>query len=140
MFETTILSMTKRAYGFSKATQLAYDEAIPRITEELRREGFGILTEIDVKDTLKKKLGVDFTKYKILGACNPTLAHRALGLETEIGLFMPCNVIVYEADGGKTVVSIVDPNITVKNTENKSLEPLAKEAAERLKRAVHALP
>lgn len=92
--------MSRQKLGFSKIINLNYEAAIPRVTEELKKEGFGVLTEIDVKDTLKKKLGVEFRKYKILGACNPALAHQALTLETEIGLFLPCNVIVYENERG----------------------------------------
>ena len=89
-------------YGFAKTIDIAYEAAVSKVTEELKKEGFGVLTTIDVKDTLKKKLDVDFTRYVILGACNPPFAYQALQVEEEIGLLLPCNVIVYEK-AGKTV-------------------------------------
>jgi len=96
-------------YGFSKTIDAPYEAAIEKVTAALKEEGFGVLTTIDVKDTLKKKLNVDFRKYVILGACNPPLAYKTLQAETEIGLLLPCNVIVYENDEGKSVVSAIDP-------------------------------
>ena len=85
-------------YGFSKTVSMSYDDAVEKVTSELKKEGFGVLTSIDVKDTLKKKIDVDFKKYIILGACNPTLAHKALQSEEELGLLLPCNVLVYERE------------------------------------------
>jgi uncharacterized protein (DUF302 family) len=95
------------SYGFSKVVNLSYDKAIEKVTEELKKEGFGVLTEIDVKETLKKKLDVDFKPYKILGACNPPNAYKALQAEEQIGLMLPCNVIVYVNDNVETVVAAI---------------------------------
>jgi uncharacterized protein (DUF302 family) len=120
-------------YGFSKTIDLGFDEAINKVTEELKKEGFGVLTTIDVKDTLKKKINVDFKKYTILGACNPPIAHRALQTEEELGLLLPCNVIVYEKDN-KTTVSFFDPMIMTKLIDNKKMEQIAKEVKEKLQR------
>jgi len=120
-------------YGFSKTIDLGFEEAINKVTDELKKEGFGILTTIDVKDTLKKKINVDFKKYTILGACNPPIAHRALQTEEELGLLLPCNVIVYEKDN-KTTVSFFDPMIMTKLIDNKKMEPIAKEVKEKLQR------
>ena len=120
-------------YGFSKTIDLGFDEAINKVTDELKKEGFGILTTIDVKDTLKKKINVDFKKYTILGACNPPIAHRALQTEEELGLLLPCNVIVYEKNN-KTTVSFFDPMIMTKLIDNKKMEPIAKEVKEKLQR------
>jgi len=120
-------------YGFSKTIDLGFDEAISKVTDELKKEGFGVLTTIDVKDTLKKKINVDFKKYTILGACNPQIAHKALQTEEELGLLLPCNVIVYEKDN-KTTVSFFDPMIMTKLINNKKMEPIAKEVKEKLQR------
>ena len=120
-------------YGFSKTIDLGFDEAISKVTDELKKEGFGVLTTIDVKDTLKKKINVDFKKYTILGACNPPISHRALQTEEELGLLLPCNVIVYEKDN-KTTVSFFDPMIMTKLINNKKIEPIAKEVKEKLQR------
>jgi uncharacterized protein (DUF302 family) len=117
---------------------LPYAQAIERVTAALKDQGFGILTEIDVQATLKQKLGADFRKYTILGACNPPLAHQALTSELEIGLLLPCNVIVYEDDGG-SVISIADPIAMLQLADNPSLEPVAKEARTRLQRVIAAL-
>ena len=97
------------SYYFSKILQISFDVAVAKTVEELKKEGFGILTEIDVKETLKKKLNVDFRKYKILGACNPPFAYQALQSEDKVGLMLPCNVIVQETPDGKTEVSAIDP-------------------------------
>ena len=119
---------------------MTYEQAVERIRENLKEQGFGILTEIDVKATLKKKLDKDFTKYVILGACNPNLAFQALSGDIAIGLLLPCNVTVYEdpADG-KTVVSILDPGMMVELTGRPEIEPIANEARSRLKAALAAL-
>jgi uncharacterized protein (DUF302 family) len=115
-----------------------YEEAVEKATAALKAEGFGVLTEIDVKATMKKKLDADFRKYIILGACNPSLAHRALSTQLEIGLLLPCNVIVYEEDGG-SVVSIVDPLSMMQMADAEALEPVAVEARARLERVRDAL-
>ena len=125
-------------YGFSKTLELSYGEAIEKVTEELKKEGFGILTSIDVKDTLKKKIDVDFKRYVILGACNPVLAHKALLTEEELGLLLPCNVIVYEK-GSKTVVSIFDPRMMTEIAGNDLLKPVAEEAKAKLVKVLEAL-
>src|SRR5512140_1059471 len=126
--------------GFSMRTLLScsYEEAVARVPEALKTEGFGVLTEIDVKETLKKKIDVDFRKYKILGACNPPLAHRALQTEIEIGLMLPCNVIVYEGNDGKAVVAAIDPMQTVA-AQDPRLEPVAHEVRDRLSRVMDRL-
>ena len=118
--------------------EVPYEEALEKVTAALKEEGFGVLTEIDVKATMKKKLDAEFRKYAILGACNPPLAHRALSTELEIGLMLPCNVIVYEDDGG-SVVSIVDPISMLGVVESPQLEPVADEARARLERVAKAL-
>lgn len=123
-------------YGISKKVNLTYDEAVAKVTEELKKEGFGVLTEIDVQATLKQKLDVDFRRYVILGACNPPLAHRALSAELEIGLLLPCNVIVYEADDGGAVVSAIDPLSALGLVENPDLQDLAATVEGKLRRVV----
>lgn len=120
-------------YGFSKTVDLSYEDSVEKVIGELKKEGFGILTEIDIKDTLKNKIDVDFKKYIILGACNPTLAHKALQTEEEIGLLLPCNVIVYEKDE-KSVVSIFDPGLMTKMVSNENINPIADEVKEKLLR------
>ena len=125
-------------YGISKTVSMTYEQAVERVTEELKKEGFGILTTIDVRETLKKKLDVDFNKYIILGACNPPFAYKALQTEEQIGLLLPCNVIVYEKEG-KTIVGIFDPLSMTKMVENEALGPIAQDVAARLHRALQAL-
>ena len=125
-------------YGFSKPTDYNFDQAIDKVTEELKKEGFGVLTSIDVKETLKKKINVDFKKYTILGACNPALAHQALLAEEELGLLLPCNVIVYEKNN-KTVVSIFDPNVMAHLIDNPLMKPVAEEVKNKLKRVLEAV-
>ena len=125
-------------YGFSKTTDLSYEETIEKVTDELKKEGFGVLTTIDVKDTLKKKIDVDFKKYIILGACNPGLAHKALQTEEELGLLLPCNVIVYEKEK-KTVVSIFDPIGLSTIVDNDILKPVAEEAKAKLVKVLEAI-
>lgn len=113
-------------YGLSKKVDLSYEDAIVKVTEELKKDGFGILTEIDVKATLKKKLDVDVDKYIILGACNPGFAHQALQIEDELGLLLPCNTIVYEK-GGQVFVSIMNPEIMSSIVDNEKLVNVAEE-------------
>jgi uncharacterized protein (DUF302 family) len=125
-------------YGFSKTIDLPYEQAIEKVTAELKKEGFGVLTSIDVKETLKQKINVDFKKYAILGACNPSIAHRALQEEEELGLLLPCNVIVYEKDD-KTRISIFDPMVMTWIIENDNMKPIASEVQERLQRVLQAI-
>ena len=125
--------------GFDVYLNSSYDEAITAVTEELKKEGFGVLTEIDVKATLKKKLDVDFRPYKILGACNPTLAHKALSLVPQVGLMLPCNVTVAQEEDGRILVSIVNPQQMLGVVDNPDLEAVACDAEERLKRVAAAL-
>lgn len=125
-------------YGFSRTVPYTYEKAIERVTEELKKEGFGVLTTIDVKDTLHKKLGVEFPRYVILGACNPPFAHRALQLEEQIGLLLPCNVIVYEK-AGTTVVGAFDPMMMTTVIERPEMRSIAEEVRTRLERVLAAL-
>ena len=125
-------------YGFSKVTNLTYERAVEKVTEELKREGFGVLTTIDVRETLKKKLNVDFTRYVILGACNPPFAHRALQADEQIGLLLPCNVIVYEKEGN-TIVAAFDPMMMTNVIEKPGIAPIAKEVKQRLERVIQAV-
>jgi uncharacterized protein (DUF302 family) len=126
-------------FGFGKTVDLGFDEAVETVTEELGKEGFGVLTEIDVQATLKKKLGEDMRPYKILGACNPPLAHRAVSAVPEIGLLLPCNVLVREDDEGKVRVSFMDPGSVLGLVDNPDVEPLAAEVKQRLERVLAAL-
>ena len=126
-------------YYISTKLNTSFNEAIALVTEELKKEGFGVLTEIDVHDTLKKKLDVDFIKYKILGACNPTFAHKALQKEDKIGLMLPCNVIVQELDNGQIEVAAVDPAASMMAVENQHLTEVATEVKEMLKRVIRSL-
>ncbi|HEX9279359.1 MAG TPA: DUF302 domain-containing protein [Gemmatimonadales bacterium] len=130
---------TETRYGIGKSVALPYEQAIERTRDALQREGFGILTEIDVKATLKKKLDVDFRKYVILGACNPPLAYQGFQAEPDIGLLLPCNVIVYEEDPARSRVAMLDPLVQLSITGRKDIEPLAREARERLERALAAI-
>jgi len=124
--------MDETNYGFSIEIPVDFDTALQLTVEGLKEQGFGVLTEIDVKETLKKKLDVDFRNYRILGACNPPLAHRALQAETEIGLLLPCNVIVYEAANGKTRVSAINPVAAMSMVDSQEVEPIADEVRQRL--------
>lgn len=127
-------------YGLKRVVAVPFEEADSRVREALSREGFGILTEIDVRETLRKKLDVEFRPYRILGACNPPLAHRALGAEIDVGLLLPCNVIVYEGEEpGTSVVAAIDPVVQLGVTGRDDLEPLAREVKERLGRALAAI-
>jgi uncharacterized protein (DUF302 family) len=130
--------MTNIDAAFRRKVDLPYEAAVEKVIAALKEEGFGVLTEIDVQATLKKKLDVDFRKYVILGACNPPLAHRALQTEMEIGLLLPCNVIVYEEDGG-SVISIIDPLSMLDFVEGTELTPVADEARAKLQRVIEAV-
>ena len=123
-------------YYFSKTLNLAFDKAITGVTEELKKEGFGILTEIDVKATLKKKLDVDFRNYRILGACNPPFAYKALQAEDKIGTMLPCNVIVQEISDGKVEVTAIDPLASMQAVENPALKAIAAEISGKLKKVI----
>lgn len=123
------------SYGFEKTVALSYERAVERVTEELKKEGFGVLTTIDVKDTLKKKLNVDFQKYVILGACNPPFAHKSLQADDQMGLLLPCNVIVQERNG-QTVVSIFDPMVMLTVMDNQEMRPIAEEIQRKLQRVL----
>jgi uncharacterized protein (DUF302 family) len=125
-------------YGYSRTLDLAYDQVVEQTREALKTEGFGVLTEIDIKQKLKEKLGVDFRNYVILGACNPTLAYETLQQELDIGLLLPCNVIVYEFDG-KTVVSAVDAAKMLSVVGNPKLESIAGKVNEKLHRVIDSL-
>lgn len=125
-------------YGFGKTTTLGFDRTVQKVTDELKKEGFGVLTTIDVQETMKKKLDVDFKKYVILGACNPPFAFKALQAEEEIGLLLPCNVIVYEQNG-HTAVSIFDPMVMTRILDNDAMKPVAEEVQARLKRVLEAV-
>lgn len=130
---------TETRYGFGTTLQgVGFDDAVQRVTDALKEEGFGVLTEIDVQATLRKKLDADFRRYVILGACNPQLAHRALGAELAIGLLLPCNVVVWEEDGG-SVVSIAKPEAMFEIVGRPDVQPVADEAGERLRRALDRL-
>ncbi len=126
------------AIGMKKNTGLTFDQALERIPELLKAEGFGILTQIDVKATMKEKLGVDFRRYRILGACNPELAHRALSALPEVGVMLPCNVTVWEGDDGKAVVNVVDPMQTIAAAQPE-LAPIAAEVKQRLVRVMERI-
>lgn len=126
-------------YYFSKTLKTSFDEAVKRVTEELKKEGFGVLTEIDVKATLKKKLDVDFRNYRILGACNPPFAYKALQAEDKIGLMLPCNVIVQEMEGGEIEVSTIDPIASMQAIDNPELRSVAEDVREKLKRVIDNL-
>jgi uncharacterized protein (DUF302 family) len=127
------------SYYVSKKTAMTFEEALGRVTAELKKEGFGILTEIDVQETLKKKLNVDFKKYKILGACNPHFAYQALQAEDKIGLMLPCNVIVQEHAGGEVEVSAIDPIVSMQAIENPALEDIAKQVQAKLKNVIESV-
>jgi len=125
-------------YGFSRRVDAPFDAAVTRVREALQKEGFGVLTEIDVKATLKKKLDVDFRKYVILGACNPPFAYKALTAELEIGLLMPCNVIVYENDDGGSTAAAMDASMMASVTGNDRLSEVSTAVNEKLRRAIES--
>ena len=126
-------------YYFTKTLDLSFDEAIIRVTDELKKEGFGVLTEIDVKATLKKKLDVDFGNYRILGACNPPFAYKALQAEPQIGLMLPCNVIVKEDENGQTTVSAIDPLMSMQAVENETLGEVAGQVKAKLQKVIESV-
>ena len=131
--------MEKTGYGFRKELSISYQEAIKKVTEALKREGFGVLTEIDVQVVLKRKLNVNFRPYLILGACNPPLAYQSLRAEREIGLLLPCNLIVYQGDTGKIVVSAIDPVAAMGMIENEKLRQTASQVAHKLIKVMESL-
>lgn len=126
-------------YGYSKKVNLSFEKAIAKVTEELKKEGFGVLTEIDVKETLKKKLDVDFKPYMILGACNPTYAYKALQIEEQVGLLLPCNVIVYKTGDKETIVSAIEPDAMMSVVDNPDIQEIAREIRQKLHRAIDAV-
>jgi uncharacterized protein (DUF302 family) len=128
--------MEKRRYGLFVHTDREYEDALEATKAALKAEGFGVLTEIDVKATMKEKLGAEFRRYDIIGACNPPLAHLALSEERDIGLLLPCNVIVYEQEGGGSVVAALDPQEMMAMTDNPGLREVADEARAKLERAL----
>jgi len=126
-------------YYIEKTTEYAFDEAVEKVTEELKKEGFGVLSEIDIHEKLKEKLGVDFRKYKILGACNPGYAYKALQQEDKIGVMLPCNVIIQEKSDGTTEVAAVDPIASMSAIENKELKGIADEIKGKLEKVIRNL-
>ena len=122
-------------FTLKRLTHQTYEEVLARIPELLKAEGFGVLTQIDVKETMKQKIGVDFRKYRILGACNPQLAHQVLSADLEVGAMLPCNVVVYEGDDGKAVVLAIDPTQAIA-AANPAIRPVADEVKERLGRVL----
>ena len=133
-----VITASDRTYTLHDTTRLTFADAVARVRETLKEEGFGVLTEIDVQGTLREKLDAEMEPYLILGACNPTFAHRALELEPDLGALLPCNVVVYERDGA-THVSAVDPVAMLGMVENPGLEPIGRQIRERVERAVEAV-
>ena len=127
------------SYYMAKTVSMGFEQALQRVTELLKEQGFGILTEIDVKETLKKKLDVDFRHYRILGACNPPFAYKALQAEDKIGTMLPCNVIVQQLDEGKVEVAAVDPIASMTAVKNPALESIASEVRQRLQKVIDSL-
>jgi uncharacterized protein (DUF302 family) len=126
------------SYGIGTDVDLSFDEAVEQVTELLKNEGFGVLTTIDIQKTLKEKIDVDRSRYVILGACNPQFANEALKAEPDIGLLLPCNVVVYE-DDGKTKVAAMDPEAALKLSGNPDVEPMAREVRQRIERVIGKL-
>ncbi|MEW6330282.1 MAG: DUF302 domain-containing protein [Pseudomonadota bacterium] len=126
-------------YGFGKTVKLGFDTAVERVTQELQKEGFGVLTDIDVAATLKKKLNQEMPPYRILGACNPPLAHRALAAEPSIGLLLPCNVVVRQDETGAVLVEIMDPNAVLDLVDKPAIAELAREVRQKLERVLRAV-
>lgn len=131
--------MEETRYGMRVELPVAYEDAIERATAALKTEGFGVLTTIDVKQTIKQKLDKDFRKYMILGACNPPIAYQALSAEAELGLLLPCNLIVYETEPGHSVVAAVAPLVTMGHVGNEALAPLGQQVDAKLRRVLAAL-
>ncbi|MFO7780720.1 MAG: DUF302 domain-containing protein [Spirochaetia bacterium] len=127
------------SYYFSKTLSMPFEAAIDRVTEELKKEGFGVLTQIDVKQTMKEKLGEDFRDYRILGACNPRFAYKALSTEDKIGTMLPCNVIVQDIGGGEVEAAAVDPQASMASVDNPDLEAVAGEVRSRISRVIRSL-
>ena len=127
------------SYYFAKTLAVAFDEAVRRTIEALKHEGFGIITEIDVKDTFKKKINIDFRSYRILGACNPALAHEALQIEDKVGTMLPCNVVVQDVGGGRTEVAAIDPVASMQAIDNPRLKEAAEQVRSRLRRSIESL-
>ncbi len=126
-------------YHFTKVSKLSFDDTLTKVTEDLKKDGFGILTEIDVQATLKKKLNIDFRKYRILGACNPPFAYQALQAEDKIGTMLPCNVIVQENGDGRVEVSAVDPVASMMAVDNPALGAVAGQVRAKLKKVIEDL-
>ncbi len=124
------------SYSISKKVDISYDDALEKVTKELQKEGFGVLTEIDVKKTLKEKLDVDVSRYKILGACNPSFAHKALLAEPGVGLLLPCNVIVYESEDGVTHVAAINAEAMLGVVDRDDIAPIAQDVNKRLQRVI----
>lgn len=131
--------MIEERYYFKTTVDMPYDQTVGKVREALAAEGFGVLTETDVKATLKKKLDVNFKPYVILGACNPPLAYKTLQAEEQIGLMLPCNVVVQEGADGGSIVAALNPLVAMKSVGNPDLEPTAKEVTDKLRRVVEAL-
>ncbi len=133
------MEKTKQELGAGMVLALPFDEAMARVKAALKTEGFGVLTEIDVRETMKQKLNVEFRNYAILGACNPPLAHQALSADLEVGLLLPCNVVVYDAGAGKTAVRIANPEAMSLMLDDPSFAPIAAQAKAKLDRVLAAL-
>ena len=127
------------SYYLSRMLPVAFDQAVARTMEALKKEGFGVITEIDVKQTLKEKIGVDFPSYRILGACNPALAYEALKLESKVGTMLPCNVVVRDAGNGQTEVAAIDPVASMQAIGNPELKRAAQQVRAKLERVVEQL-
>lgn len=127
------------SYYFAKTLAIGFDDAVRRATEVLKQEGFGIITEIDVKDTFKKKMNVDFRNYRILGACNPSLAHEALQIEDKVGTMLPCNVVVQDIGGGRTEIAAIDPVASMRAIENPRLKEAAVRVQTKLRHVIESL-
>ena len=127
------------AYYFAKTLNTGFDDAVRHTTEVLKQEGFGIITEIDVKETLKKKINVDFRNYRILGACNPALAHKALEIEDKVGTMLPCNVVLQDVGNGRTEVAAIDPVASMQAIENPRLKAAAEGVRAKLRKVIDAL-
>jgi uncharacterized protein (DUF302 family) len=124
------------SYYFSKTLDAGFEDTVRLATEALKQEGFGIITEIDVRDTFKKKIGVDFRNYRILGACNPLMAHEALQIEDKVGTMLPCNVVVQDIGGGRTEIAAIDPVASMQAITNPQLKHAAEQVREKLQRAI----